>query len=157
MRIRPVGAIAILSAASVAAAASAPVRGAATDYVCHTAPITHTLPDPSMANLSRNWVHVGKLWMGYLIAQPGWVSDPTGQKVPWYRSKGSAYGKLRVTGYRLDEQAPPLRTWIPTGYAITFGFQSSALYFPTPGCWRIVAHVGLTQRYEFTIRVLAKP
>jgi hypothetical protein len=88
---------------------------------------------------------------------PGFVADPNGEKVPWWRSKGSAFGKLRVSGHRLDADAPPLRARIPSGYATRVGFQSSALMFPTPGCWRIVAHVGLTQRFAFTIRVLARP
>lgn len=131
-------------------------RAASTSDSCPVTPITHTLPDPSMKALSRSWVHVGTLWMGYLNVDPGFVADPEGEKVPWWRSRGSAYGKLRVTGYRLDEDAPPLRVWMPSGYATRVGFQSSALTFSTPGCWRIVAHVGLTQRYAFTIRVLAR-
>ena len=33
----------------------------------------------------------------------------------------------------------------------------NALYFPTAGCWRVVAHVGLRQRFEFTVSVVALP
>lgn len=110
-----------------------------------------------MKSLSRNWVHVGTLWMGYTLADHAFVADPEGQKIAWWRAKGSAFGKLRISGTRLDEAAPPLKTWIPTGYATKVGFQSTGLYFPTAGCWRVVAHVGLTQRYEFTLNVIARP
>ncbi len=92
--------------------------------------------------------------MGYTLAHSAFVSDPTGQKIAWWREKGSAFGKLRVTGKRLDADAPSLRVRIPSGYTKTWGFQSSTLYFPTPGCWQLVARVGLTQRYVFVIEVV---
>jgi hypothetical protein len=92
--------------------------------------------------------------MGYTLADHAFRSDPEGQKIAWWREKGSAYGKLRVSGQRLDAEAPPLRAHIPSGYATTWGFQASGLYFPTAGCWRVVAHVGLKQRYVFTLLVV---
>jgi len=125
------------------------------DATCAATPITHKLPDPTMRNLSRNWVHIGKLWMGWTFADDGFTAHPSGQKVAFYRSKGSAFGKLRLSGMRLDGEAPPLKAFIPRGYAITWGFQPTGLNFSTPGCWKVVAHVGLTQRYEFIVQVIA--
>src|SRR4051794_5672830 len=106
-----------VGAACISALMVSDVRSATVEASCAAAPITHSLPDTSMKNLSRNWVHVGKLWMGYIIGEPGFVADPDGQKIPWYRSKGSAFGKLRVSGSRVDGDAAPLRVWIPSGYA----------------------------------------
>jgi hypothetical protein len=137
----------------VPASGQADDKGSA-DASCKATPLTHRAPTAYLGNLSRNWVHVGKLWMGYTRADPAFVSDPTGQKIAWWREKGSAFGKLRVTGNRLDAGAPSLKVRIPSGYTNTWGFQSSVLYFTTPGCWQVVARVGLTQRYVFVIEVV---
>jgi hypothetical protein len=50
-------------------------------------------------------------------------------------------GQLTIDGHRLDASAPPLRAYIPAGYGDT-GFQSTALIFPTPGCWEVTGHIG---------------
>jgi hypothetical protein len=50
-------------------------------------------------------------------------------------------GQLHIEGRRLDGAAPPLTAVIPAGYGDT-GFQSTALIFPTPGCWEVTGHVG---------------
>jgi hypothetical protein len=158
VRLPVVAVCAGLGVAGVAALAAVPTtRGASSDFACHASPITHAPPDPSLRSLSRNWLHAGTLWMGYTLADHSFVADPTGQKIAWWRDKGSAFGKLRVSGTRLDAAAPALKTWIPGGYATRVGFQSSALYFPTPGCWRVIAHIGLTQRYQFTLKVVGHP
>ena len=139
----------------VPGAVEADSRGS-TEASCNATPVTHRVPNVSLTNLSRNWAHVGKLWVGYTLADSAFVSDPTGQKIAWWRDRGSAFGKLRVTGKRLDADAPSLTARIPSGYTKTWGFQSSALYFPTPGCWRVVARVGPTQRYVFVIEVVPR-
>jgi hypothetical protein len=147
----------LLLVASLALFTAGSVRAeprSALDASCDATPITHKIPNRSLVNLSHNWVHIGKLWMGYTLADSAFESDPTGQKIAWWREKGSAFGKLRVTGKRLDAEAPPLTAHIPSGYANTWGFQSSGLYFPTPGCWQVVARVGLTQRYVFVVNVV---
>ena len=59
-------------------------------------------------------------------------------KVPWWRGVS---GRLTIAGRRLDATAPPLSAWIPTGYGRT-GFQSTAITFPTPGCWEVTGRVG---------------
>ena len=59
-------------------------------------------------------------------------------KVAWWR--GIA-GRLRIEGRRLDATAPPLSAWIPGGYGRK-GFQSTAITFPTAGCWQVTGSVG---------------
>jgi hypothetical protein len=58
-------------------------------------------------------------------------------KFPWDRA---VRGRLEITGQRLDGDAPPLRARLPD-YGLT-GFQSSALVFPTEGCWEVTGTVG---------------
>jgi hypothetical protein len=58
-------------------------------------------------------------------------------KVLWIRPAGT---RLRVEGERVDRAAPPLVANIPNGYST--GFQASALFFPTEGCWRVHATSG---------------
>jgi hypothetical protein len=71
---------------------------------------------------------------------PGFVTDDgaLGMKWGWRRA---VRGQLRIEGRRLDGPAPPLRAEIPSGYG-DFGFQSSALIFPTTGCWEVTGRVG---------------
>jgi hypothetical protein len=71
---------------------------------------------------------------------PGFVTadGALGMKWGWRRA---VRGQLRIEGRRLDETGPPLRAEIPSGYG-DFGFQSSALIFPTTGCWAVTGRVG---------------
>lgn len=71
---------------------------------------------------------------------PGFVTDDgaLGMKWGWRRA---VRGQLRIEGRRLDGPAPPLRAEIPAGYG-DFGFQSTALIFPTTGCWEVTGRVG---------------
>jgi hypothetical protein len=61
-----------------------------------------------------------------------------GVKVGWYRY---GRGKLTITATRLDKPGRAKRTRVPSGYGPT-GFQSSAVYFPSAGCWKVTATVG---------------
>ena len=96
----------------------------------------------------------GKIWTvlpidGKLQITPE-KDGSTGAKFPWWKEVPS---HLTVTGRRLDAAAAPLRAWIPWGYAEKF--QSTALYFPTSGCWEISGKAGeaeLTFVVEMTIR-----
>ena len=106
-----------------------------------------------MGTLSTHWLRRGTLWMGFTRADQAFVARPQGQKVGWYRAKGSPWGRLRVTGTRLDGEAPPLRFSTPVTYPFRVGFQASSLTFATEGCWRIDARVGLTKRFAFVVRV----
>ncbi|MET1082342.1 MAG: hypothetical protein ABWY12_04710 [Burkholderiales bacterium] len=71
---------------------------------------------------------------------PGFVATDGALSMKWGWYRG-VRGRLRIEGRRLDEPAAPLRAEIPAGYG-DFGFQSSALIFPTPGCWEVTGHVG---------------
>jgi hypothetical protein len=80
---------------------------------------------------------------GTVVFKPGGVgfvlSDGAlSMKFGWERA---VRGPLRISGRRLDESAPPLRSHIPSGYGET-GFQATALIFPTPGCWEVTGRVG---------------
>jgi hypothetical protein len=102
-----------------------------------------------MGGLSTHWLRQGKLWMGYTRADQSFIADPQGQKIAWYRE---APGRLRISGTRLDGQAPPLKARVPFGYGTT-RFQSSMLMFSAPGCWEVVARLGLTRTYTFYLQV----
>lgn len=87
----------------------------------------------------------GKLWVAIWpdgvtrvhdpdVASDGWL----GMKFPWWRG---VEGPLEITGRRLDGSAPAARAVISEGYG-SKGFQSTAVYFPTEGCWEITGRVG---------------
>lgn len=61
-----------------------------------------------------------------------------GMKFPWQRG---VRGELKITGRRLDGNAAALRALVPYGYGDQ-GFQSTALIFPTEGCWEVTGRVG---------------
>ena len=74
----------------------------------------------------------------------------TSQKYPWWTV--GTEGGLAIEGRRLDAAAPsPLRArtnqgWPETPFADVPGgrFWSSAVYFPTGGCWQVTGRVGAT-------------
>src|SRR5262245_49009705 len=83
----------------------------------------------------------GQLWVGGLGPDGVIELRPENEsswKFGWWRV---AQGKLRITGRRLDAAAAPLGSTVPDGYG-ELGFQSSGVYFPTPGCWEITGTVG---------------
>ncbi|HUE97693.1 MAG TPA: hypothetical protein VMN99_00485 [Anaerolineales bacterium] len=57
-----------------------------------------------------------------------------GVKVGWFRPAGVP---LKITGQRLDGQAPPFEAQVPCCYPTRF--QATGLYFPTEGCWEVTA------------------
>jgi hypothetical protein len=71
---------------------------------------------------------------------PGFVTrnGSLGMKFGWLRGVS---GRLRITGRRLDAEAPPLRAEVPDGYGDR-GFQATYVIFPTPGCWEVTGRVG---------------
>ena len=81
---------------------------------------------------------------------PGFVlSDGAlSMKFGWDRR---VQGSLVIDGRRLDGPAPPLRSNIPSGYG-DIGFQSTALIFPTTGCWAVTGRVGM-ESLTFIARV----
>lgn len=62
-----------------------------------------------------------------------------GNKVLWIRPQGT---HLKVSGHRVDGEAPPLKAHIPCCYPT--GFQASGLEFASPGCWEIKATAGVS-------------
>jgi hypothetical protein len=81
----------------------------------------------------------GKIIAGGPDGGAGIMPDGSiGVKVGWYRV---ARGDLFIEGHRLDAPAPPLRSGIPAGYG-SRGFQATALFFPTEGCWEVTGRVG---------------
>ncbi len=46
-----------------------------------------------------------------------------------------------IEGRRLDAPAPSLRAHVPEGYGET-GFQSTAIDFPSEGCWEVTGRAG---------------
>jgi hypothetical protein len=106
-------------------------------------------------NQYRNEFLMTYLWTdGTVIFKPGGPGSveedgSLEMKFPWRRF---VKGQLTIEGHRLDGSAPPLRAHIPAGYGDT-GFQSTALIFPTPGCWEVTGHVG-NGRLTFVTRVV---
>ena len=97
----------------------------------------------------------GALWTGLPEdgIDRGGTPEPDGstsQKYPWW-TVGTG-GGLTIEGRRLDAAAPsPLRGrinrgWPETPFAEVRGgrFWSSAVYFPTGGCWQVTGRVGAT-------------
>lgn len=72
---------------------------------------------------------------------PGFIDHDgaLGIKMGWWRNIPGS--QLEITGRRVDAGAPPLRAYIPSGYPEHF--QASYVVFPMPGCWEIVASIGL--------------
>ena len=79
---------------------------------------------------------------GTIVATPDFVNPDgsIGWKFPWMRV---VPGSLTITGQRLDAPAPPLKSYVPSGYG-DVGFQASGVTFPSEGCWRITGKVDHT-------------
>ena len=54
----------------------------------------------------------------------------------------SVSGPFRITGRRLDGDAPPMWGDGATGQVVPPGFHATALVFPTVGCWEVTGRVG---------------
>jgi hypothetical protein len=126
---------------------SSPTRR--TDFKCEiTKPnaIAAGVEQPAQGSYGNAEVSVGPfgLWPeGTIVFKPGGAGFVTrngslGMKFGWMRGVA---GDLRITGRRLDAEAPPLRSEVPGGYGDR-GFQATYLIFPTPGCWEVTGHVG---------------
>ena len=79
---------------------------------------------------------------GTIVATPDFVNPDgsIGWKFPWVRM---VPGSLTITGRRLDAPAPPLKSYVPSGYG-DIGFQASGVTFPSEGCWQITGKVDHT-------------
>jgi len=72
-----------------------------------------------------------------------------GNKVGWFRPAGV---NLEITGQRLDAKAPLMKAEIPCCYPTRF--QATGLYFPTEGCWEVIAKA---EDSELTFIVRVEP
>jgi len=86
------------------------------------------------------------IWAGWDAASC--VSGGKGNKVLWIRPQGT---QLKVTGRRLDADAPPLKARIPCCYPT--GFHATGLFFPSAGCWEVTAKAGSSElKYVTRVR-----
>lgn len=97
-------------------------------------------------NYGNEFIAVGLWRNGKVVFEPGrsghvLEDGSLAMKFPWWRHVD---GQLVIEGHRLDAPSPQLHSEIPDGYG-TSGFQSTALVFPTPGCWEVVGRVGQRQ------------
>jgi hypothetical protein len=102
---------------------------------------------------SHWWYGSDGIWGGLAPAYKPfgtWWAGRRGNKVLWEREVA---GKLKLTGYRLDRPTLHLRADVPDGYGLT-GYQASGIVFPTSGCWRVTARVGL-HRTSFVVRAVS--
>ena len=154
----------LASVALLLAAAAAATTGVSA--TAERAPCPVTLPNRSVFPASAfshgtRRLRVGMYWRGTVAAglrPDGSVMatiDGDGSismKVGWWRG---VPGTLKITGRRLDGQAPPLRVLVPEGYG-PLGFQVTGLVFPTVGCWRVVGRVR-DARLSFVVRMTKLP
>jgi hypothetical protein len=119
--------------------------GAETPLVCRATIANGERYDAEPAGGNHgNGYFITSLWsQGAVVFKPGgpgFVGEDgsLAMKWPWWRL---VRGPLAIEGRRLDGAAPPLRAHIPDGYH-NAGFQSSALVFPTPGCWEVTGSIG---------------
>ena len=121
--------VAMLSAGAQLAAPSTPA--------CHVTSVS----DGSAGNQQLSTMG---LWPnGTVVFRPGGPGFVTpdgalGMKFGWQRG---VVGQLTIEGRRIDSDAPPLRSEVPSGYGSS-GFQSTYIIFPTPGCWEVTGRVG---------------
>ncbi len=84
----------------------------------------------------------GMLWTvlpeGGKIAIPPNKEGTLDWKFPWWRG---VVGRLVIEGRRLDGTKGEVTSRIPDGYGDT-GFQSTAVFFPSEGCWEITGRAG---------------
>jgi hypothetical protein len=122
-----------------------------------------TLPNRSTPSDARDWpardsYGNGKLWTLFwphnlVIANTRFVQEDGAirMKWPWWRG---VRGELKVEGRTLGGEAPPLTAEVPPYYGSS-GFQPTAIFFPTEGCWEVTGRVGNAQLTFVTLVVKA--
>jgi hypothetical protein len=93
----------------------------------------------------HNWYGNDALWVG-LYTEGARQSE----KFWWVRL---GWGKLTITGRRLDAQASPAVGDVPEGYGET-GFQASGIDFPAAGCWEVTGTLA-GKELQFVVMVLS--
>lgn len=142
-------AVASLLFAAKAAFLSADIPTAAQSHL-DSCPVTIANGESPPGDMSNPNHHGnGKLWtvlwpnglIEFGPGRPGHIGDDGSltMKFPWWRGEG-LQGSLKITGRRLDGEAPRASGHIPDGYGDS-GFQASGIIFPTEGCWEITGSV----------------
>lgn len=83
------------------------------------------------------------MWPHNVLIASGDYIDADGSivmKWPWWWR--GVKGEIKITGHRLDSEAPPLTAYTQDGYK---RFQPSGITFPTQGCWEVTGAVGNAQ------------
>jgi hypothetical protein len=122
--------------------------------VAETCPVTNPSdkpfvppsPYPAEPRLGGFWFGSDGLW---IIPPENGEWQGLKQKMGWWRHayawRKEPTPKLKITGRRLDSQAPPLDVDGPNAVGVSGSpgnYMMVGLTFPTPGCWEI------TGRYE---------
>lgn len=118
---------------------------------CHpTEPVRDVPPDDPSADPfgSGPWYlnEDRSIWAAW---QP-LVSGKAGNRIMWIKPPGL---KIRITGRRLDGDAPPFEVERNSAY-LSKGFEPNRLYFPVPGCWEVTATSG-EEELVFVVEVKA--
>jgi hypothetical protein len=154
--------VVLISIASALVFVPRPVSAGSSDAIadCPVTPYSTRAPsapetmgvgaDGQPVSFTPTWYGNDALWAGVSPSTGGrWFADKDGLKVLWYREIS---GQLTIEGKRLDASAPPLETFIPSGYGER-GIQATGLRFPTDGCWEVVGRVGASE-LRFVVYVL---
>lgn len=135
--------LALLAVALLASAAACESPSPALDAVC--VPTRPNREQPPTKMLGGSGMHGnGKLWVQLPLRGDGKLpvlprSDGSlAVKLPWWRG---VHGRLTVEGGKLDGSGERVQALVPGGYGDT-GFQSTAVIFPSPGCWEITGKAG---------------
>ncbi len=106
-----------------------------------------TLPNqrvPPDIEVDRATSHgAGELWMSLPLNGVLRAAGSGAVRAPWWFVRPAVGAPLDVTGERLDGTAPPLTADFDVASAASSAAIEGALWFPTPGCWRLrIASVG---------------
>lgn len=78
--------------------------------------------------------------------------DEYNVKLPWWRLKR---GILHIAGSRLGDEGVTIGSHVPEGYGLS-GFQSTAVRFPSEGCYRVTGTIGVEPLTFVTYVVMDK-
>jgi hypothetical protein len=109
-----------------------------------TKPFVPPWPYPARPYAGGHWFGSDGLWID---PPPNGEIRGLREKMSWWRAGYDWHTeptpKLKVTGRRLDSQAPPLDVDGPNAVGTSGPPRNSimvGLTFPTPGCWEITGH-----------------
>lgn len=123
-------------------ACSAPTRNVAADNCPLTEPVWEKPPADAAVQDAPAYGYYFVNEDRSIWASAGWADQDgvplrvseEGIKVGWMRPAGAV---MKITGQRLDPEAPALESEIPCCYPTRF--QATGIFFPTAGCWEVSA------------------